>query len=107
MPIRLIASFKRMKSLSKDIKVIAAALETSAELVVSGHRVRRKEPLPQVDETEALLRTAIVDNLPDQATIGAYILETYIIVYHLALLYVVAVVCSRCVLPAETLTLFS
>lgn len=77
MPIRLIASFKRMKSLSKDIKVIAAALETSTELVVSGHRVRRKEPLPQVDETEALLRTAIVDNLPDQATIGAYILETY------------------------------
>ncbi|KAL0051706.1 hypothetical protein WJX82_000772 [Trebouxia sp. C0006] len=70
-PIRLIASFKRMKSLSKDIKVIAAALETSTELVVSGHRVRRKEPLPQVDETEALLRTAIVDNLPDQATIDS------------------------------------
>ena len=66
-----------MKSLSKDIKVIAAALETSTELVVSGHRVRRKEPLPQVDETEVLLRTAIVDNLPDQATIGAYILEAY------------------------------
>ncbi|KAL0028664.1 hypothetical protein WJX79_009222 [Trebouxia sp. C0005] len=70
-PIRLIASFKRMKSLSKDIKVIAAALETSTELVVSGHRVRRKEPLPQVDETEVLYRTAIVDNLPDQATIDS------------------------------------
>jgi len=70
-PVRLIASFKRMKSLSKDLKVIVAALETSTELVVSGHRVRRKEPLPQVDETEVLLRTAIVDNLPDQATIGA------------------------------------
>ena len=66
-----------MKSLSKDIKVIAAALETSTELVVSGHRVKRKEPLPQVDETEVLLRTAIVDNLPDQATIGAYILEAF------------------------------
>lgn len=70
-PIRLIASFKRMKSLSKDIRVVAAALETSTKLVVSGHRVRRKEPLPQVNETEALLRTAIVDNLPDQATIDS------------------------------------
>lgn len=59
-----------MKALSKDLKVIVAALETSSELVVSGHRVRRKEPLAFVDETEVLLRTAIVDNLPDQATIG-------------------------------------
>ena len=59
-----------MKALSKDLKVIVAALETSSQLVVSGHRVRRKEPLAFVDETEVLLRTAIVDNLPDQATIG-------------------------------------
>jgi len=70
-PVRLIASFKRMKTLSKDLKVIVAALETSPELLVSGHRVRRKLPLPDVDETEVLLRTAIVDNLPEQATIGA------------------------------------
>lgn len=83
-----------MKSLSKDIKVIAAALETSTELVVSGHRVRRKEPLPQVDETEVLYRTAIVDNLPDQATIGTNILETYKRLYSLALLHIVAVECS-------------
>ena len=95
MPIRLIASFKRMKSLSKDIKVIAAALETSTELVVSGHRVRRKEPLPQVDETEVLLRTAIVDNLPDQATIGAYILETC----QQAVSFSIALCCCCCMQP--------
>ena len=70
-PVRLIAGFKKMKSLTKDIKVIVAALETSPELVISGHRVRRKLPLPFVDETEVLLRTVIVENLPHQATIGA------------------------------------
>ena len=98
-----------MKSLSKDIRVVAAALETSTKLVVSGHRVRRKEPLPQVNETEALLRTAIVDNLPDQATIGSYILETCQQAVSLAMLYVVAVVHSRCaVLSAEAiLAMFS
>lgn len=71
-PIRLIASFKRMKNLTKDIKVIVSALETSPELVVSGHRVRRKLPLPAVDEAELLMRTVIVENLPDQATIGTW-----------------------------------
>lgn len=70
-PVRLIAGFKKMKSLTKDIKVIVAALETSPELVISGHRVRRKLPLPFVDETEVLLRTVIIENLPHQATIGA------------------------------------
>ena len=59
-----------MKNLTKDIKVIVAALETSPELVISGHRVRRKLPLPFVDEIEVLLRTVIVENLPHQATIG-------------------------------------
>ena len=68
---RLIAGFKKMKSLTKDIKVIVSALETSSELVVSGHRVRRKLPLPFVDQAEVLMRTVIVENLPQQATIGA------------------------------------
>lgn len=71
MPVRLIAGFKKLKSLTKDIKLIVAALETSPELVISGHRVRRKLPLPFVDQTEVLLRTVIVENLPHQATIGA------------------------------------
>ena len=59
-----------MKSLTKDIKVIAAALETSSELVISGHRVRRKLPLPAVDEAEVLMQTVIAENFPEQATIG-------------------------------------
>ena len=70
-PVRLIAGFKKMKSLTKDLKVIVAALETSPELEISGHRVRRKLPLPFVNETEVLLRTVIVENLPPQPTIGA------------------------------------
>ena len=70
-PVRLIASFKRMKQLTKDVKVIVAALETSPELVISGHRVRRKQPLPIVDEAEVLMRTVLAENLPEHSTIGA------------------------------------
>ena len=73
--VRLIANFKKMKALSKDVKLIVAALETSQELVVSGHRVRRKDPLPVIDFTAVALRTAIVDNLPDKATIGTRMLQ--------------------------------
>lgn len=70
-PIRLIAGFKKIKSLTKDLKTIVAALETSQELVTSGHRVRRKLPLPIIDEADVLMRTVIVENLPHQANIGA------------------------------------
>ena len=66
----MIASFKRMKALSKDQSVIVAALQTSSELELSGHRVRRKAPLSMLDDTEVLLRTVIAENLPDQPTIG-------------------------------------
>lgn len=70
-PIRLIAGFKKIKSLTKDLKTIVAALETSPELVINGHRVRRKLPLPLIDEADVLMRTVIVENLPHQANIGA------------------------------------
>lgn len=59
-----------MKALSKDLNVIVAALKTSPELELSGHRVRRKAPLSIMDETEVLSRTVIAENLPDKATIG-------------------------------------
>ena len=75
-PVRLVASFKRMKALSKDINVIVAALKTSPELELSGHRVRRKAPLSIIDETEVLSRTVIAENLPDKATIGDLLLTT-------------------------------
>lgn len=75
MPVRLIAGFRKIKSLTKDLKVVVAALETSPELVVSGQRVRRRLPLPCVNEVEVLMRTVIVENLPHQATLGAVALE--------------------------------
>lgn len=59
-----------MKALSKDQAFIVAALQTSSELELSGHRVRRKAPLPLIDDTEVLLRTIIAENLPEQPTIG-------------------------------------
>lgn len=69
-PVRLIASFKRMKALSTDQAFIVAALQKSSELELSGHRVRRRTPLREVDGTEVLLRTVLAENLPDQSTIG-------------------------------------
>ncbi|KAG8077967.1 hypothetical protein GUJ93_ZPchr0007g3643 [Zizania palustris] len=65
-PIRLIASFRRMKKLVQDLSIIEAALRTSSKLVVSsdGKRIRRLHPLPHNEFKDAKERTVVVENLP-------------------------------------------
>uniref|UniRef100_K3XGR7 HTH La-type RNA-binding domain-containing protein n=1 Tax=Setaria italica TaxID=4555 RepID=K3XGR7_SETIT len=65
-PIETIASFRRMKKLVQDLSVIAAALRTSRNLVVSpdGKRVRRLHPLPQNELKDPKKSTVLVENLP-------------------------------------------
>lgn len=48
-PIETVASFKKMQSLTKDIKVVTEALRKSEKLVVSedGTKVKRSTPLPE------------------------------------------------------------
>lgn len=64
-PIKTIASFRRMKKLTQDLSVIEAALRTSSKLVVSsdGKRVRRLHPLPH-NELKDPKSTVLVENLP-------------------------------------------
>lgn len=63
--LKLIASFKKVKHLSKDWRVIAYALQESDALEINDQstKIRRKQPLPEFDETTHS-RSVIAINLP-------------------------------------------
>lgn len=63
--IKLITSFKKMKSLTKDYRNVAFSLRKSNKLIVNeeGTKVKRVEPLPEWDETTPS-RTVVAVNLP-------------------------------------------
>ena len=64
--LKLVASFRRVKSLTKDWTAVQASLKHSSflELSQDGSKVRRKTPLPIIDSSHAS-RTVIVKNHPD------------------------------------------
>lgn len=64
--LKLVASFRKVKSLSKDWGVVQASLRHSSllELNEDGTKVRRRKPVPEVDYSHAA-RTVIVKNHPD------------------------------------------
>ncbi|CAH1796683.1 unnamed protein product [Owenia fusiformis] len=63
--LKLITSFKKMKSLTKDYRVVAYSLRQSEKLLVNeeGTKVKRKDPLPDYDETTPS-KTVVAINLP-------------------------------------------
>lgn len=63
--LKLISSFKRVKHLAKDWRVVAYALERSTQLEINEARtkLRRVEPLPPYDQTTPS-RTIVAINLP-------------------------------------------
>lgn len=63
--LKLVTSFKKMKSLTKDFRVVAYSLRLSDKLEVNeeGTKVRRINPLPDYDETTPS-RTVVAVNLP-------------------------------------------
>jgi len=63
--IKLITSFKKMKALTKDYRVVAYSLKGSEKLELNEEftKVRRKDPLPEYDETVPS-RTVVAMNLP-------------------------------------------
>lgn len=65
--LKLITSFKKLKSLTKDYRVVAYSLRESDKLEVNeeGTKVRRGEPLPEYDETTPS-RTVVAVNLPTE-----------------------------------------
>lgn len=64
--LKLVASFRKVKSLSKDWGVVQASLRHSSvlELNEDGSKVRRRKPVPEVDYSH-VARTVIVMNYPD------------------------------------------
>ena len=63
--LKLITSFRKMKSLSKDYREVAFSLRQSEHLEVNeeGTKVRRGQPLPDYDETTPS-RSVVAVNLP-------------------------------------------
>ncbi|XP_044263579.1 la-related protein 6 [Tribolium madens] len=69
--LKLISSFKRVKHLTKDWRVVAHALSRSTKLEINeaGTKLRRLDPLPQYDETTPS-RTVVAVHMPiEKATI--------------------------------------
>lgn len=63
--LKLISSFKRVKHITKDWRVVAHALSRSKRLEINeaGTKLRRIEPLPQYDETTPS-RTVVAVHMP-------------------------------------------
>ncbi|KAB2634769.1 la-related protein 6C [Pyrus ussuriensis x Pyrus communis] len=66
-PISVVASTKKMKSLISNNHILAQALRSSLKLVVNedGKKVRRKHPFTEKDKEELQSRTVVAENLPE------------------------------------------
>ncbi|KAL2477226.1 La-related protein 6C [Forsythia ovata] len=66
-PIAVVASTKKLKSLNISHQLVAQALRSSSKLIVSndGKKVKRKNPFTDKDKEELQLRTVVAENLPD------------------------------------------
>lgn len=71
--LKLMSSFRKVKSLTKNWERVRDALRSSSsrlEVNAEGTKVRRREPLPDHDET-APSRTVVAFPLIERATVGA------------------------------------
>ena len=64
--LKLVASFRKVKSITKDWRVVQASLLHSSQLELNSERnkVRRKAAVPEIDYSHTY-RTVIVQNYPD------------------------------------------
>ncbi|KAH9300852.1 hypothetical protein KI387_012435 [Taxus chinensis] len=69
-PIPVIASFKKVRALVTNYALVAAALRTSSQLVVSedGKKVKRASLMSDADYEESQSRTVVAENLPEDHT---------------------------------------
>lgn len=69
--LKLIASFKRVKHIARDWRVVRVALERSTKLEIneSGTKLRRRDPLPLYDQTTPSRTVVAVNIPPEKATI--------------------------------------
>ncbi|KAM7474924.1 hypothetical protein LguiB_022167 [Lonicera macranthoides] len=66
-PIAIIASTKKIKSLIANNRLLAQTLRSSSKLVVSndGKKVRRKHPFTETEKEDLQSRTVVAENLPE------------------------------------------
>ncbi|KAK2434114.1 RNA-binding protein [Trifolium repens] len=66
-PITVIASTKKIKSLVTNIHLLTQAIRHSSKLVLSadGKKVKRKHPFTEKEKEELQSRTVVAENLPD------------------------------------------
>ncbi|KAK7252058.1 hypothetical protein RIF29_35763 [Crotalaria pallida] len=66
-PITIIASTKKIKSLISNIHLLTQAIRTSSKLVMSADskKVKRKHPFTDKDKEDLQSRIVVVENLPD------------------------------------------
>jgi len=66
-PIAVVASTKKLKSLNISHQLVAQALRSSSKLIVSNDskKVKRKNRFTDKDKEELQLRTVVAENLPD------------------------------------------
>ncbi|KAF8065578.1 LARP6B [Scenedesmus sp. PABB004] len=70
-PLRMLAGFKRVKALTRELGLVADALAGSEALDLdrAGERVRRRGALPAFDVADIARRTVVVEHLPPKPTI--------------------------------------
>ncbi|CAL0313532.1 unnamed protein product [Lupinus luteus] len=66
-PVTLVASTKKIKSLISNIHLLTQAIRSSSKLVLSadGKRVKRKHPFTEKEKEDLQSRTVVAENLPD------------------------------------------
>ncbi|XP_004292453.1 PREDICTED: la-related protein 6C [Fragaria vesca subsp. vesca] len=66
-PVSVVSSTKKMKSLISNNHMLAQALRSSSKLVVSddGKKVKRKHPFTEKDKEDLQARTVVAENLPE------------------------------------------
>jgi len=77
--LKLLASFKKMRSLSRDYRVIGEALKDSTKLVVNenGLKIRRASPLPKELLDQARVKNLVVSKMPNDNPSMDYVIAAF------------------------------
>lgn len=77
--LKLLASFKKMRSLNRDYRVIGEALKESTKLEVNetGLKLRRRDPLPKELLEQVRVKHVVVSNITNENPSMNYITEAF------------------------------
>jgi len=77
--LKLLASFKKMRSLSRDYRVIGEALKDSKQLMINetGLKLRRVTPLPKELLDQVRVKHIVLTKIPDENPSMNYVTEAF------------------------------